>query len=376
MYLPFKGDDMRSINPAPAYPVAVLNRRSFSARAGPVTRTTAAGPKKAPIAAMYSGVISTSLRLVLLSFRGVPTRGMLRWFHRPRDFQMIDGRNRIVWVASYPRSGGTWTRMLLFNLVQIMSGSREACDINALGDFSPWDAKLKYYRKYLKQGFENAPFDEVVAARHQVHQDIADKAAGRVFVKTHWPLCEIGSHESVNRSVTAGAIYLVRNPLDVAISFAHHFMKPIDTVIEILNTAGSHMISDGIFEFWGSWSDHVASWTHQTTPTICCVRYEDLLSDPERWFGVVAHHVFEPAPSTEQLRAAIANTSFAILRNQEEKRGFKDTPAGAPQSVKFFREGRAGQWQQHLSTVQVDCIVSSHREQMERFSYLPLHRRQ
>jgi hypothetical protein len=36
-------------------------------------------------------------------------------------------------------------------------------------------------------------------------------------------------------SVAAGAIYIVRNPLDVAISYAHHLSKPIDFAIDFMN---------------------------------------------------------------------------------------------------------------------------------------------
>jgi len=46
-------------------------------------------------------------------------------------------------------------------------------------------------------------------------------------------------------------------------------------------------------------------------------------------------------PTDEQLAEAIDRSSFARLREQEEKDGFRERPEKAE---RFFREGRAGQW--------------------------------
>jgi hypothetical protein len=53
----------------------------------------------------------------------------------------------------------------------------------------------------------------------------------------------------------------------------------------------------------------------------------------------------------------------------EDARGFTERPKAA---ARFFREGRAGSWKDHLSPPQRDAISLNHREQMERFGYWPL----
>ncbi len=64
---------------------------------------------------------------------------------------------------------------------------------------------------------------------------------------------------------------------------------------------------------------------------------------------------------------AISNSSFEALKAQEDERGFVERS----QYSRFFRSGRAGQWKAVLSDEQVKRIVSDHREQMERFGYVP-----
>jgi hypothetical protein len=75
-------------------------------------------------------------------------------------------------------------------------------------------------------------------------------------------------------------------------------------------------------------------------------------------------------PSRRQLKKAIEYSSFARLQAQEEEKGFRERPPHASQN--FFREGRAGQWKEVLTTAQIDRIVRDHGEQMQRFGYLPI----
>jgi hypothetical protein len=121
-------------------------------------------------------------------------------------------------------------------------------------------------------------------------------------------------------------------------------------------------------ELYGSWSQHVLSWTRKPHPAIYVMRYEDMLDEPQKTFGALARHLLFN-PTDEQLAEAIDRSSFARLREQEEKDGFRERPEKAE---RFFREGRAGQWKDVLTPAQVQRIVDAHGEQMQRFGYLPL----
>jgi sulfotransferase family protein len=121
-------------------------------------------------------------------------------------------------------------------------------------------------------------------------------------------------------------------------------------------------------ELYGSWSQHVLSWTRKPHRAIYVMRYEDMLHEPKKTFGALARHLLFK-PDDAQLADAIDRSSFERLREQEEKDGFRERPEKAE---RFFREGRTGQWKDVLTPQQVQRIVDAHGEQMQRFGYLPL----
>jgi hypothetical protein len=278
----------------------------------------------------------------------------------------------IVWIASYPKSGNTWTRAFLHNIARIMKGEPGEQDINEMARFSTWDLDKKRYAHFL--GFEpdNAVHrSEIAATRQAVHQQITDGAQGLIFIKTHNCLVMDRGHSTINFTVTAGAVYVVRNPLDVAISLAHHSGSSLDQIIGQMSQTDleSDGRDDAVYEVVGSWSQHVQSWTRNSHRALHVIRYEDMLADPKKAFTALARHLLLN-PTRRQLARAIEWSSFARLQAQEKEKGFRERPPSADQN--FFREGRAGQWKDALTAAQVDRIVRDHGEQMQRFGYLPL----
>ena len=89
-----------------------------------------------------------------------------------------------------------------------------------------WEISKALYTQLL--GYQPGPEhqNEIAAIRHKVHEQIADAADGMVFVKTHHALVMDRGCSTLNFAATSGAIYIVRNPLDVAISYAHHIELP------------------------------------------------------------------------------------------------------------------------------------------------------
>jgi hypothetical protein len=279
-------------------------------------------------------------------------------------------RSGIVWIASYPKSGNTWIRAFLHNLTRILNGETGEQDINEMARFSTWELDKKHYAHFL--GFEPDNLvhrAEIAATRHAVHQQIADAAEGLIFIKTHNCLVVDRGHPTINVAVTSGAVYVVRNPLDVAISYAHHAGTTLDTAIDQMamtdaETAGRE---GAIYEVLGSWSQHVFSWTRNPNPAIRVMRYEDMLDDPERVFGALAGHLLLK-PTRRQLKRAIELSSFTRLKAQEHEKGFRERPPHSDSD--FFREGRAGQWKEVLTDAQIARLVHDHAEQMRRFGYM------
>lgn len=280
-------------------------------------------------------------------------------------------KSGIVWIASFPKSGNTWTRTFLHNLLKLQAGEDEEQDINELMQFSTWELSKQHYARFL--GFEpsNEQRKEIASTRHKVHEFIADSVEGIVFVKTHNALVMDRGHSTINFDVTAGVIYIVRNPLDVAISYAHHGGRSIDKAIEQMSIQNleTDATEKGVYEVYGSWSQHVWSWTRLPHRALYVMRYEDMVADPNKEFGGLARHLLLN-PTSAQLDTAIERSSFEKLQAQEREKGFIERLKQADEN--FFREGRAGQWKEVLTKPQIDRIVRDHGEQMARFGYLPL----
>jgi hypothetical protein len=250
-----------------------------------------------------------------------------------------------------------------------MAGEDDEQDINAMTRFSLWDMAKPLYTEVLGFAPTDAHRQQIADVRHKVHQRMADAFEGIVFVKTHNALLVDRGHPTINVAVTSGAIYIVRNPLDVAISYADHRGRSIDDAIAAMAQSGyeSAMSDDAVYELYGSWSQHVLSWTRQSHPAIHVMRYEDMLAEPARTFGGLIEHLHLDA-TPAQITQALERSSFGRLQAQEDKAGFREKPSEAR---RFFREGRAGQWKDVLTPAQIERITRDHHEQMARFGYLP-----
>jgi hypothetical protein len=271
-----------------------------------------------------------------------------------------------MWLASYPKSGNTWLRSFLHNFLR---GADRSYDINKLTDLTAGESMTELYRAQDPLLDEHYTDDRVRQLRPLVHRAISQRSPDTVLVKTHNALAEIDGAPLISLDVTAGAIYVVRNPLDVAISFSHHNRTTVDNIIEFMNTKAAATVSNAtnVYEFYDTWSGHVASWTATPSPTLHVMRYEDMLAAPLKSFGGVVKFLGIEAPR-QRIEKAIRLSSFQVLKEQERRQGFRERPRAMEA---FFREGKAGQWKKVLTTAQIAAIVSAHREQMERFGYVP-----
>jgi hypothetical protein len=273
----------------------------------------------------------------------------------------------IVWIASYPKSGNTWTRNFLHNLLR---PTDDTYDINEMNELTTGAGGARWYQPLLPRPLVDCTLEEVARARPDAQKALANAADGLVFVKTHSAMVSDLGFPAINAAVTSGAVYVVRNPLDVAVSYASHMGRSLDETIRIMSedNARTANTSKQVYEPMGSWSHHVASWTRKAHRALYVVRYEDMLASPEETFGALCAFL-RLASGQEELRQAVERSSFERLREMEDARGFAERPEAA---ARFFREGRAGSWKDHLSPGQCDAVVLNHREQMERFGYWPL----
>lgn len=273
----------------------------------------------------------------------------------------------IVWIASYPKSGNTWMRTFIENYIR---NTDSPVDINLIHQVSVAEASAFRYEKYLQadQQTTDLTLDEVCAIRPSVQRDIATQANGSLFVKTHNYLGEFGGYPLHNSTVTSGAIYIVRNPLDVIVSMSRYFNYSIDETINYMaeEMTGTPNEKENIPQVITSWSLHVNSWT-QTDEKCLVVRYEDLLDNPLKAFRKVESFL-KMKKDPGRLKNAIKNSSFEKLKAQEKKHGFVEKHEI---SNSFFRKGRKNQWKEMLTPLQIQKIIDQHGVQMQRFKYVP-----
>ncbi|MEQ9151809.1 MAG: sulfotransferase domain-containing protein [Parvibaculum sp.] len=273
---------------------------------------------------------------------------------------------KLLWIASYPKSGNTWVRSFLYNLLHRTSAP---ADINQLNTMALNTSSRRWFEEVASEPLEELAPEELARLRPLAQQRMAASRPNAIPVKTHNYLGDWFNVPLHEMALTAGAIYIIRNPLDLVLSLAPHRSISVDQAIDFISTrgVGTKLASSHMPEVYDTWSNHVASWTAKKSAALLVVRYEDLLSQPLNAFGAIARLVGAGGDS-ENLDRAIRHSSFSVLSEQEEKQGFREKPSNAEA---FFRVGKAEQWRTELTPDQVRRVISDHREQMTRFGYVP-----
>ncbi len=271
----------------------------------------------------------------------------------------------IVWVASYPKSGNTWFRIFLANL---LADQPAPVDINQLGTEN--FASRTTYDRALGWETSDLTLEEASQGRLDVQEALAREED--VFFKVHESFRDPVTRAPLfSRTATRAALYFLRNPLDVAVSFSHHRGKDLDNTIARMNKPDAIMApgNDGLGsqlpQPMGDWSWHVRSWADEPGLPVMVLRYEDMLARPQEVFQAACAFAGLPSEPARVARA-LTHARFENVRAQEQAGGFREAMDRRP----FFRQGKAGGWRETLSPAQVAAIVSQHGDVMRRFGYL------
>jgi hypothetical protein len=243
-------------------------------------------------------------------------------------------KRNLIWVASYPKSGNTWVRAILQNAI---TGS---VNLAQLGKFIP---SFPICVSRLNRGKSIAHPSQASQFWPHAQTTISIDAGGSsTIIKTHNVCAAFGGTKFPNPEVTQSAIYIVRDPRDVAISSSHHFDLNLSDSIESLMDENNFIFKTNDYfrgEFTSSWQAHVNSWMRASFPVLL-IRYEDLLSEPETIIEKIITFL-EIDPKVPVKRIA-DSTSFRNLSHLEQQNGFSEKA----HSVNFFRIGQAHQWTQ------------------------------
>ena len=287
-----------------------------------------------------------------------------------------------VWLASYPKSGNTWFRLLI-GCLDLKDG--ESVNVNETatkGGIA--SARLPLDQVTLIES-DLLTMDEIDRLRPRVYEALSQsleeepEEAGMSpdleFVKAHdaYTINPNGEPLLAGARGAKAAILIVRDPRDVVASLANHNQSTLDEAISVMNDPAAALCSrtdrvhKQLRQIMLSWSGHAASWLDQRDIPVHLVRYEDLKQDTAETFA--AAMAFAGRPITlEQAARAARLADFSELQAQERDAGFGEKP---PKTEAFFRKGRTGAWREELTSEQITCVETAHAAMMLRLGYQP-----
>jgi len=237
-----------------------------------------------------------------------------------------------IFLVSYPKSGNTWTRFLIANLVYPEKNP----------DFSNINALLPDPEDMSKRDLDRAARPRILKS-HQYF----DPRFQRV-------------------------IYVVRDPRDVVLSEYHFDIKRRAIADDFpLEQFVSRFVRGELNHPYGTWGENAGSWfyTRQGDPRFLLVRYEDLQSQGMEEMRRIADFLGIPA-TTDQLSFAIEQSSANRMRELEKKQGHLwSSTRETRQDKPFVRSAKSGGWKAELPEASVVEIESKWGDLMQEMSY-------
>lgn len=273
----------------------------------------------------------------------------------------------IVWLASYPKSGNTWFRMFLANYQANRESPLLFSDIT---EASIASSAVDFEEQIGLSPFELTP-DEVDLYRPELYRILSEKNSDEIqYKKVHDAYTR--NQNSVHlfpAEVSRAAVYFVRNPLDVCVSYANHSASNVlKTVNFILNKEASlaGQKSGQLRQILLSWQEHYFSWSKQQQIPVCVVQYEDMKRTPMKAFGGIIRFLGLEY-NEERLYRSIVNSDFKLLQQMEKEGGFKEK---MQKCESFFWKGSIGNYKNYLSEDQIQSIINANFEAMLELGYI------
>lgn len=224
----------------------------------------------------------------------------------------------IVWLASYPRAGNTFLRIILNSLFHVKTASVYS---------GPLEGIMPEYNQLVGYVRPEGSLQSLQASE------------ATYFIKTH---------ELPSTSDNSTAIYIVRDGRDTLVSYAHfaltfepeHYSnRTFQETLRMLIESKQH---------FGGWSKHVESWKKRDGSTVI-IRYEDLINDP---VGLVIK-------ACKRVKLALPPLSGTLP-------DFESLKATIPS---FFRKGKSGNWKLEMSAELEELFWSIHGTTMLQMGY-------
>ena len=276
----------------------------------------------------------------------------------------------IIWIASYPKSGNTWMRLFIksyFNSSNIKFSLENKFDDKIIVESFPVERRFEE----LKINFEN--FSDI--SKNWINMQLMINLNNKInYLKTHNAMCTVNNYKFTNLENTLGAIYIVRDPRDVLVSYSNFLNKSVDEILKKMISNDSYEgaeLKSKVYKksLLGSWSNHYNSWKNFSGVKTIFIKYEEMIKNPNSTFLKVLTYLNTLTNiqiDKKKLNDAIEQTSFKNLKNLELKEGFKGNPSPNP----FFRSGKIGEWKEKLTKEQCQKIEKTFKIEMTELGYL------
>lgn len=278
-------------------------------------------------------------------------------------------KENAIWVSSYPKSGNTWM------MLSLQAAQLDGCldDLNSTEEKGQMAAHIRLFEEALDINPSDLTAQEQIRWRPEALQHFCAQLSHPTFLKIHDNARLLDGRWLLPMDKTRAIIHLVRDPRDIALSWADHSGINLDQSIDFLCRNDACLTADlrsgatQVPQFIGNWTDHCQSWLDAAKASpILMLRYEDRLLDPESSLRNTLS--FIGLDKTDDIiHRTLAATSFDALRKLENKAGFRDKPPGVKN---FFRRGKSGTWKENLSDQQIARIENAHGDMMRTLGYI------
>ena len=282
---------------------------------------------------------------------------------------MSSDNKNIIWLASYPKSGNTWVRIFLQH---ILGSVDDSGGIVSLSDI-PIASNRVLLETNLGVNSSDLSQTEMNDFRPLIYKSISERTEGLQVLKVHDLFGRASDGNLLfPKEVSKYAIYIVRNPLDVVVSYSRHSGKTIQTIINQLNdpsfeiSKNEKSLKPQVSQHLGTWSEHVLSWTEQEEVPVIIIKYEELLEDTMGILGALLNRL-EISCSKEDFEKALNAVEFDRLKELENTHGFREKPL---QAVSFFRSGKKDTYKEYLNNDQIEEVRRNHLEIMTKLGYI------
>jgi hypothetical protein len=273
--------------------------------------------------------------------------------------------NGFIWLASYPKSGNTYLRLLL----EAYYCNTSSVDINSVA-VTTADVSSTIIQAVSPMPLDMLGFRGEALVRPAGLLNFYTQNTEPVICKTHWAnLQSEGLPPFIPKEFTYKAIYVVRDPRSVFPSFSSYFGFPPEQAVEKM--ASQNFVIGGNKEMAkclvSSWSVNVGSWVGEKNFPVHVVRYEDMVDNPEKELREVLEFLDKEIDDDRVLRAVDA-TRIEKLQKDEAENGFSEHRG---KSDSFFGNGGGSRWKDEVGPKWIRQIEEDHGEIMRHLQYLP-----